>query len=325
MNKKERVLAAIAGDPVDRTPFSLWLHNFARENTAQELRDETVELYEAFDWDFLKPQSRPMCFAQMWGLCIEPSTQRAVWPTTTYFPVQNAKDFASLRPADPSSGALAEQLEAYTLIRDAVGKDVPIVATVFSPLMVASFMFPDGYADLRNLMIESPRELEEGLAAISETLTEYAGLCHEAGFEGIFYATNLANHGMMTPEQFNRFQRPFDTPILHASKGPFNILHMCGDHILFEELKDYPASVFSWATTSKNPSLSEVHECTQKAVLGGLPGKPSIKSMSEAELLDHGRQSLEEMRGRPHLLGPDCSINPDTPRELIGSISKLFQ
>ena len=78
MNKRERVMAAIRGEPVDRVPVSFWLHNFAREHSAQALADETVRLHKAFDWDFLKPQSRETCFAEMWGMQIEPSTQQTV-------------------------------------------------------------------------------------------------------------------------------------------------------------------------------------------------------------------------------------------------------
>jgi uroporphyrinogen decarboxylase len=324
MNKKQRVLAAIRGEHVDRVPYSLWLHNFARESTAKELADETVNLYEAFEWDFLKPQSRPYCFAEMWGLKFTASRQREVWPVIDFHPAKSPEDLAALRPVDPSGGALGEQLEAFHLIRSRVGKEVPIVATIFAPVMVASFMLPGGDSDVARIMKEAPEQLEQGLAAISETLAGYAKLCTDAGFEGIFYATNLANRGMMTPSEFERFQRPFDVPIIEASKGPFNILHMCGNEILFDQFVDYPASVLSWATTEKNPSLSVAHKRSGRAVLGGLPGKPSIKSMSEAELLNYAQRSLQEMGGRFHLLGPDCSINPDTQRELIGSLKALY-
>ena len=37
MTKRERVLAALRGAPVDRVPVSLWLHNFATENSLYDL------------------------------------------------------------------------------------------------------------------------------------------------------------------------------------------------------------------------------------------------------------------------------------------------
>jgi len=73
MTKRQRVTAALRGEPVDRPPLAFWLHNFATENSARGLADETLRLYRAFDWDFLKPQSRAQCFAEMWGLTYAPS------------------------------------------------------------------------------------------------------------------------------------------------------------------------------------------------------------------------------------------------------------
>ena len=63
MTRRARVLAALCGDPVDRVPISFWLHNFATENSAEGLADETLRLARVFDWDFLKPQSRAQCVA----------------------------------------------------------------------------------------------------------------------------------------------------------------------------------------------------------------------------------------------------------------------
>src|SRR5512140_3912414 len=112
MNKRERVMAAIRGEPVDRVPVSFWLHNFAAEHSAQALTNETTRLYKAFDWDFLKPQSRETCFAEMWGMQIEPSTQQTTKFTVKRHPLREARELETLRPADASQGALAEQLEA---------------------------------------------------------------------------------------------------------------------------------------------------------------------------------------------------------------------
>lgn len=321
MNKRERVMAAIRGEPVDRVPLSFWLHNFAREDSAPALTDETLRLYRTFDWDFLKPQSRYQCFAEMWGLEYQQAPDRAEWPMITKLPVRQAADLAALTPANPATGALAEQLDAMSAIKAAVGPDVPIVATVFAPLMVAQFMVPGGIDAVLTLARENPTKLTRGLDIIASTLEAFTHLLVARGVDGIFYATNVATKRFLTADEFRRFQRPYDHRILDAASGlPFNIVHMCGGDILFEEFTDYPVSVFSWATTSGNPSLAEVERRTGRAVLGGLPAKPEIKTMTLAALIARTRAALGEMRGRHHLLGPDCSINPDTPDELLHAV-----
>src|SRR2546427_10523760 len=105
MTKRERVLAALRGDPVDRVPLSFWLHNFATENSAAGLAAETLRLARAFDWDFLKPQSRAQCFAEMWGLTYQPSAERATPFTVTHPPLVGAADVAWLAPVDPGPAA----------------------------------------------------------------------------------------------------------------------------------------------------------------------------------------------------------------------------
>src|SRR5213592_3218460 len=106
MTKRERVLAALRGDPVDRVPLSFWLHNFVTENSAAGLAAETLRLVRTFDWDFLKPQSRAQCFAEMWGLRYRPSGQRALPYTVIERPCARADDLGRLSPVDPRRGAL---------------------------------------------------------------------------------------------------------------------------------------------------------------------------------------------------------------------------
>lgn len=318
MNKRARVWAAIRGEPVDRVPVSFWLHNYASENSAQALADETVRQYQAFDWDFLKPQSRASCFAEMWGAQIESSTQQTVKPATKRYALRDARELGTLQAADASRGALAEQLQAMLAIRAAVGADVPIVATIFAPLMVATYLMPNGRNDVLRLLREDPAALERGLVAIGATLADYARHCVAAGIDGIFYATTLATEPLLTATECRRFQRPHDLAILDAvASAPFNIMHVCGDNTRFDEFVDYPVSVFSWATTPGNPSLAAARELTGRAVLGGLPGKPQIGAMRPEALVECARASIAETGGRKHLLGPDCSINPGTPGTLL--------
>lgn len=325
MNKRERVLAAIKGEQVDRVPHSFWLHNFLEEYSAESLANETLRLYKTFDWDFLKPQSRPLCFTELWGQEFERSKDRATFPVTTKHALERAEDIKHLKAVDVSVGALAEQIEAYKLIRAEVGQSVPIVGTIFSPMMTAMFMLKNGSADLRRMMDVDPEGLEQGLAVISNALADYAQMCIASGMDGVFYATTEATSNQMNSKEFDRFQRPFDIQILEASAGgQFNIMHMCGNNILADSFVDYPVDVFSWATTPSNPTLTEMHNKTGKAVMGGLPGKPEIGTMTVDVLQKKAQASLDEMQGRFHLLGPDCSINPDTPEELMHAVKPIL-
>ena len=316
--KRERVLAALRGEPVDRIPLAFWLHNFATENTAAGLAAETLRLARTFDWDYLKPQSRAQCFAEMWGLTYRASSEPAVPYTITRAPVAGAADLRGLEAVDPRTGALGEQLEALRVIRAAVGPGTPIIWTVFAPIMVLSFLARGGRDEMLRLARAGPAAAEHALDVISATLAEYARRCLAAGADGLFYATNVATRDLVGPEECRRWHRRFDLRVLEAASGaPFNLLHVCGAGVHFDQFTDYPATAFSWATVEGNPTLRQGHELTGRAVVGGLPAKPGIAAMSPAELARRTRAAIAAMGGRFLLLGPDCSVNPETPAGLF--------
>src|SRR5207247_5732428 len=280
MTKRERVLAALRGDPVDRVPLRFGPHSCVTEHSAAGLAAGTLRLVRTFDWDFLKPQSRAQCFAEMWGLRYRPSTERATQFTVTHTPLTDASGVARLRPVDPRRGALGEQLAALAEIRRAVGPDTPIIWTIFAPMMVMPSLLAGGGEQALAIAHAEPKAMDAGLAAIAETLDVYARACVDAGADGLFYATNVARRDGLSPEECRRFQRPHDLRVLAAvARAPFNLLHVCGPGIHFDEFADYPVAAFSWALGGSNPSLAEVHRRTGKAVVGGLPAKPEIASM----------------------------------------------
>ena len=321
MTSRQRVMAALRGEPVDRIPLAFWLHNFATENSAAGLAGETMRLHETFGWDFLKPQSRAQCFAEMWGLTYAPSRERATPYAVTREPLGTADEVGRLRPVDPRQGALGEQLEALRMIRTRVGPDVPIIWTIFSPLMVLPFLVRGGKPQALAFLRSDGAAVARGLHAMAETLAEYARLTREAGADGLFYATNVATRALMSADECRRFQRPFDTTVLAAvEQAPFNLLHVCGEDIWFDEFADYPVTAFSFALAPGNPSLKEAHRKTGRAVVGGLPAKPQIAAMTAPALVERAKAAIGEMAGRWLLLGPDCSISPDTPEPLLHAV-----
>ena len=316
MIRRERVFAALRGEPVDRVPLSFWGHDYAAENAAASLAEVTLRRAGELDFDYLKPQSRAQCFAEMWGLTYQPSGERATKYTTTHYPMAGAADLARLEPADPRTGALGEQLEVLDLVRAGAGPDVPIAWTVFSPLMVLQYLLPGGRPQLLEVLRSRPDAVLHALDAVAETLTTYARACLEHGADGLFFATNLADHGGLDADECRRFQRPFDARVLAAAdSAAFNIMHVCGTAILLDEFVDYPVAAFSWSVEPGNPGLMEVQRRTGRAVLGGLP--KALDGLTAGQIESLLRAAIDEMEGRWLLLAPGCSIPPNTPDALL--------
>ena len=318
MTNRDRVMAALRGEAVDRVPLSFWMHHFVAENSVEGFVAESLRLARAFGWDYLKPQSRAQCFAEAWGLQYRASEEQAVAYTRTHAPCADAAGLRSLKPAEPAAGALGEQLRALRQIRAGVGPDTPIIWTVFSPLMVVPYLLPGGVEQALAIAREEPAALEAALGAIAHTLAGYTRLALAAGADGLFYATNVARRDLLSAAECRRFQRPYDLQILAAAAAaPFNVLHVCGSGVLFDEFVDYPVQAISWAQAEGNPSLADGRRRSGRAVMGGLPAKPVIVTLTPDAVADRARAAVREMDGRALLLGPDCSINPETPDALL--------
>ena len=184
--------------------------------------------------------------------------------------------------------------------------------------MVVPFLLPGGVEQALAIAREEPAALEAGLAAIAHTLAGYARLALAAGADGLFYATNVARRDLLSAEECRRFQRSYDLEVLAAAAAaPFNVLHVCGEGVLFDEFLDYPVQAISWAQAEGNPSLADGCRRSRRAVMGGLPAKPVIATLTPDAVAARARAAVREMDGRALLLAPDCSINPETPDALL--------
>jgi uroporphyrinogen decarboxylase len=315
LTKRERVLAALAGEEVDRVPVSAWGHDYLREWTADGLAEATLEAYRRYDWDFIKVNPRASYYAEDWGCRYQASGRADAPPQTLAVAVKSAADLRRLRPLDPSRGAYGEQLAALRLIGDGLKGEAPFIQTVFSPLAVASRL-AGSHEPIRQYMEEAPTDLEAALGVIAETLAGYAHACLEAGADGLFFASvEWGSRNYISAEQYSRFGRPFDLQVLKAVQGAsFNLLHVCRNNNMLADLLDYPVRAFHWATTgTDNPSLGDILARTDKAVMGGVSHDSTILSSRPEDVAAEARAAIEATGGRRFLLAPGCSIAPTTP------------
>ena len=314
LTKKERVRAALAGQAVDRTPASLWGHDFLREWDPQDLADATIEDYRTNDWDFIKLNPRWTYFAEAWGSTYEPPTKQR-HPRPLAEAVSDVSDLGRIEPKDPKSGVFAEHLHALRLTIDAAGPDVDVIQTIFSPLSVLGLMC-GAPRRLIEFAKEQPEAVRSALEAITETLTAYAAESMSAGATGIFYAPLFwASRETCTEDFYREYGRPGDMRVLSAiEEAPFNILHVCQNHNMLDQLLDYPVAAFNWADHGEgNPSLAEARSRTDKAVMGGID-HARLHAMSVEDIAAQAREALVACPDH-FLLAGGCGIRPDTSSE----------
>ena len=219
MTKRERVMAALRGEAVDRVPLSFWMHHFVAENGVETFVAESLRLAREFGWDYLKPQSRAQCFAEAWGSVSAVHRARDAVHA-------HARAVRRRRRAAPPAAGRAGDGRAR---RSARGPETdpgrrrattPIIWTVFSP-------HDGGALSLARRRRAGARHRAAGAGGARSRAGchrlhagGYARLALAAGADGLFYATNVARQGLLSPTECRRFQRPYDLRVLAAPRRP---------------------------------------------------------------------------------------------------------
>jgi uroporphyrinogen decarboxylase len=299
ITKRERVEAALRGEVLDRPPFVFW-HHFRPHGSARALANATLDFFGRFDLDIYK-----------------------IMPDLPYpFPnggISGPDHWYLLAPLAVTAGNFGRQIDTVRLVRAAVGPDVPVISTMFSPL--TQLMEFAGTAGVRDAIAESPATLHGALGVVTDNLTRLAAALIEAGADGIFFSVQGAGDGKLTAGQFAEYGRPYDMAVLNAaSAGWLNVLHAHASHeLLLESVLDYPVPVISWSDRLTGISLSRMRETAPTlTVMGGIQEHGVIgagpASAIEAEIAD---ALVQTDHGRRLIIAPGCSVDDDTAEEWL--------
>lgn len=313
MTSAERVQAALAGDAVDRPPVSLWMHFPNADQSAAQLTDSTTRWQTALDLDFIKlmPPGDYACID--WGLQSEYRGAAGGTRDTTLFPIQTVDDWATIRPVDIAQGFNAEVVRACTLVRAAVGDDVPALQTIFSPLTIASKL-SDGRV-IEHLRT-NPDVIHEVLAVIEAVTIEMTNASLAAGAQGIFFASQCASSEVMTREEHEAFGVQHDLPVLLAAQAAgsaFTMVHVHGAATYFDVLAAYPGHAVNWHDRRVGPAISAMQQdYPQRAAVAGVD-EQGMADLTVAEVRAQVLDAREQAADRHLLVGPGCVIRTATP------------
>lgn len=320
MNKRRRLEAAIAGQPVDRPPVALWRHWPGDDQRAEDLARATLDFQRAFDFDFIKfmPSSN-YCLAD-WGaesrwVGNEEGTRE--WGRRV---IQRPEDWTRLPVLDPRRGMLGEMHRALTLVGQAVGEEVPFIQTVFNPLAQARNLAGERLlADLR----QHPDVVKAGLETITESTIRFIEAAGETGIAGIFLALQHATYDLLSEAEYREFGRPYDLRILEACAGFwFNLLHLHGQHVMFDLVADYPVQAINWHDQETPPSLGEALTRFPGAVVGGIHREATLLRGTPEQVQAEVRAAIEATGGRRLIVGTGCVAFTNTP---LGNIRAARQ
>lgn len=324
MRKQERVFAALNGEDVDRPPAALWRHFPEQDQTAWGLAQVVADWQKKWDWDFVKVTPTSGYYFEDWGGTFEYRPQGNVHGTRTVMsrPVQSRQALENLKPLDVTQGVYGRELQALRELRKLLDDDVPVLQTIFSPFNVASSLMGEFLA---TAMADHPHKLRQAMDVITEVTAAFAVASLEAGADGLFFATQMAQPEKATVQQFQEWGIPYDQRVLSAVRDhtSFLLLHIHGDNIYFDmPVQNYPIDAVNWHTRIAGPSLQEALTRFDGAVVGGLTEEVLVRGEPD-EVRAQAVDAVDRTGGRRIVVGAGCVTPIITPEPNIQAVREV--
>ena len=313
MDKRERLQATLSGQAVDRLPVALWRHFPVDDQQSEDLAAATLEWQAQYDWDFVKVTPSSAYCLKDWGA-------QDVWHGNpegtrdyTRRVIQHSDDWAKLKPLDPRQGHLGSALRALELIGKGLSGATPFIHTLFSPIGQArNLVGPDLLAVHAR---QHPAELKAALAVITESTLRFIEAARTTGLAGLFYEVQFASTRVFSEAEYREFGKPYDRQILEAAGDLWlNVVHLHGDHVLFDLVADYPAAVVNWHDTQTPPDLAGGLKLIKGAACGGLSQWETMVYGTPADVRAEAEGAVRLTEGRRFILGTGCVTPVIAPR-----------
>lgn len=306
MTKRERLVAAMTGKEVDEVPIALWRHFPGDDQDVEQLALSAVEFQQRYDWTFIKLTPSSHYSVADWGTRVEYRGSLHGTSDYVHYPIKSADALKNLRPLDPRTGAMGQQLHCVRRVRELAGADVPIIETVFSPLDQVRHLV--GSSNELIYVQDHLTTLRDAMELITETTIAFVKAVIEAGADGIFYATQYARSTKFTRDEYRTLFRPLDIRILEAAQaGWFNMLHLHGNDTFFDVFVDYPVQAINWHDRDTGPSLAEGAKHFPGLVVGGVSQNDIVRK-TPAEIQQLGQKAITETGGRRMCLSTGCVL-----------------
>jgi len=324
MSHRERIEKALALEETDRLPFGFWWHFPNQDRAPRRLAKLSLELQQTLDLDFIKFSPYGLYSVVDWDVTLDVRGGKLP-PVQADYPIKKPDDWRRLRRLRGTEGEYLIVLEAQRIALSEMRQHVPLIQTVFSPLTTALKLA--GPETLLTHLRDTPSAVHTGLAIIAETTRQFAAEVLARGADGLFFASQTANEGYLTRAEYGEFAKKYDLAVLDAVRGHswFNILHLHGEKVMFDEVLDYPVQALNYHDREAGPSLAELRKKTRKCLVGGIGHNTTLVHGTQAEVDAQVKDAWRQLNRRGLILGPGCVASLESPEANILQLRKSVE
>ncbi len=328
MNGYERIMNAIAGKTVDRTPvwpfvmrFSAKYSNVPYSNFCQDYRElmkAQIETSEDFELDAVTIDSDPYREASACGAILEfPENDL---PIMKKYAVENKKKFAFKVPDISTSKRLVDKIEGIRAAKNYFKNEKAVSGWIEAPLQSAGALY-----DLNEFMIDFYEDtgfIQEILEFSTELGVKFALEQAKAGADVIGIGDAIAS--MVSPDFYEKFIFPYTKKLVDEIKKHSDVklkYHICGDawHVLqcAGKIQFDIINIDSLVDMRKAFDLVGDSVC----IKGNIDPVGVLKNGTE-EQIDQKAKELIGLKQPRFILSAGCEITPDTPHANLHMLAK---
>jgi uroporphyrinogen decarboxylase len=290
----------------------LWRHFPVDDQTPGGLAAATAHFQRTYDFDLIKVTPTSSFCIKDWGVEDRWNGNPEGTRDYTKRAIQRPEDWSKLKALSPTKGYLGEQLECLQLLVREFRPGTPVIQTIFSPMSQAKNMV--GPEALMVHMRRNPEALRDGLHVIAETTIRFIEETLKIGIDGVFYAVQHAQFGLLSEDEFDTFCRNYDLPVLEPVRDLWlNMLHLHGGAVMFNAALDYPSAVINWHDRETQPSLYEAQQRFNGAVCGGLRQWDTMVLGTPEQVRAEALDAIRATGGKRFILGTGCVLPTTAP------------
>ncbi len=331
MTSRERVLAALHRDPVDRTPvcnptsvatvelMDLVDAPFPDANRKPELMARLAATgYTELGFDTIMPVFTIIQESSALGCKIQ-WEQKDNWPTVKMRePIWEDVDDIKIPPDFLTHQDTQCVLDAIRILKKEYGDEVAIIGKTMGPWSLGYHCF--GVEPFLLLSLDDPGKTKLALDRMKEATVEFGIAQIEAGAD----ALTLPDHAtgdLVSGDYYKRYLRDLHIEFVERIPIPL-ILHICGRTVdRMEYIAQTGMAAFHY--DSKNKPAESMDAVTNRIALVGNINNPETLFSKEPE--DVRQEVRSNLDAKVQLVGPECAIPLQTAIENLKAIPQEVQ
>jgi uroporphyrinogen decarboxylase len=301
MDRKQRVDLALAGQPLDRPPYTLW-HHFNKP-TAQEEAQYMLDFHRQYDTDIVKVMN------------------------DFSYPASSTGKWYQLKPL---SSPYPKQLETLEYVRKGLQGEAYFIDTLYGPHMTALHLLgasPEFAgknlsedqvgSQLQIFQRDNPQGWADMMEVITQSTVNHIKQARQIGVSGALVSIFNATSKFNSVADYEQYSRPYDKRVLDALSGTkLTVLHL---HYLerpyLAEFHDFYAPVINYSVTTSGIPVADVRKLYAQTIAGGVD-EIHFNDLSVGQIREQWTTARREA-GNKYIITPGCSVpNSSTPEAL---------